>query len=109
MRLNKKELIAINICKYLVNKRGYENNFQIAYKANTTPHFCEQLTRRLKISGILKAKKGPNGGYKLKWDGTTYLEVIEAVSGPLRIEDDELLEEIEDLLAKKQIREKPYL
>ena len=49
------------------------------------PRFLEQILLTLKRNGLLRSKKGPNGGYSLALDpgDISVAEVIRAMDGPL--------------------------
>jgi Rrf2 family iron-sulfur cluster assembly transcriptional regulator len=47
--------------------------------------YLEQIFRRLRRAGIVRAKRGPGGGYTLarRPDAITLADVVEAVEGPV--------------------------
>ena len=57
----------------------------ISKAQNIPPRFLEQILLALKRSGLLRSKKGPNGGYSLAMDpgNISVAEVIRAMDGPL--------------------------
>jgi Rrf2 family protein len=58
----------------------------IAAAEGIPPVFLHRVLRRLAKAGVLRAAKGPGGGYLLARPAKaiTLLEVIEAVDGPIR-------------------------
>jgi Rrf2 family protein len=57
----------------------------IAAEQDIPLHFLENILRDLKRSGIVDARRGSNGGYRLAVDATsvTVADVIRIVEGPL--------------------------
>ncbi len=56
----------------------------IAKRQDIPIKFLEQLLLKLKKSGIVESKKGPNGGYRLlkKPEEITVKEILEILNGP---------------------------
>jgi len=60
---------------------------EIARRQQISPRYLEQIFRRLKTAGLLKARRGPRGGYTLaKQPGEITLgNIIRAVEGPIEL------------------------
>ena len=58
---------------------------EISEAQDIPPRFLEQILLTLKRSGLLRSKKGPNGGYYLAMDPDeiSVAEVIRVLDGPL--------------------------
>jgi Rrf2 family protein len=61
----------------------------ISRRQNISPRYLEQIFQGLKKAGILKSKRGPQGGYFLTRnpDEITVLEVISATEGGIYLVD----------------------
>jgi Rrf2 family protein len=59
----------------------------MAQHMNVTLRFALKILRRLSIAGIVKSKKGANGGYQLAKlpQEISFKDVIEAIEGPINI------------------------
>jgi DNA-binding IscR family transcriptional regulator len=84
MKLNKKVQLAINAIAYMQMGQTY-NTESVAKAVGTTSQFMEQIMRKLRLGGLVEAKKGPSGGYKRTYP-TDALEIIEAVDGLGKVE-----------------------
>lgn len=78
MRLfNANSRIAIDIV-YLLKSRGHLRNSDMAETIGKSPSFVEQTAAKLRKAGILIAFRGPGGGYALRSEPVSLLEVLEA-------------------------------
>lgn len=59
----------------------------LARVAATTEDFMHKIMRALRDAGIVEAKRGPSGGFRLARDAAeiTLLEVVQAVQGPVAV------------------------
>jgi len=59
----------------------------IAVRQGISPDYVAQLFRRLRVAGLVRAIKGPGGGYRLSRDAASIRagDVIRAVEGPVAI------------------------
>lgn len=81
MKLNKKLEYGIKAVETL-KTLGTEpvRTQDLAVKVGTTTNFLEQVMRNLRIAGIVKSTKGPNGGYSLSGKApVTAFQVAKAV------------------------------
>jgi Rrf2 family protein len=62
------------------------SNQQIAEMLDVSAHHLAKVHQRLVKAGLLKAVRGPNGGFRLgrSAETITLIEVVEAVDGPFR-------------------------
>ena len=60
---------------------------ELAEVADTSTDFMHKIMRSLKEAGIVAAKRGPAGGFRLKRDphDVTVLEVVNAIQGEFRV------------------------
>ncbi len=58
---------------------------EIASAQRVPPKYLEQLTMPLRRAGLVRAQRGPNGGYELARPAEQIMarEIVEAVEGPL--------------------------
>ncbi len=64
---------------------GYHNIAEIAQAEDIPPKYLEQVLLALKNAGILSAKSGPNGGYRLQKDPAEIpvLDIVRLIDGPV--------------------------
>ena len=100
------------------SRYGLRALFDIAYNSGTlpaqvqdisrrqdiSPRYLEQIFQNFKRSGILKSKRGPNGGYYLSRspDAITVQEIIQSAEGDIALVDC-----VRDNLKKKKKKECP--
>lgn len=77
MRLNKKHEYSILLALYL-SRSGQANLKDVSANLNLSLTFLEQISRQMRIGGILTAKKGHHGGYSLVGD-PTILQILKSV------------------------------
>jgi len=67
------------------NRVGYHRVAEIAAAEDIPPRYLEQIFLALKNAGILSAKSGPNGGYRLQRAPADIhlLDVVRLVDGPI--------------------------
>lgn len=67
----------------------------IAERNGISPQYLEQVFASLRRAGIVKGIKGSQGGYRLNIDpeDLTVSEILEALDGSYRIEDEEMPED----------------
>jgi len=60
---------------------------ELAVAAATTVDFMHKIMRALRDAGIVEAKRGPSGGFRLARDAAeiSLLEAVQAVQGPVAI------------------------
>lgn len=77
MKLNKNLINALLYCMYVAHA-GRATTETIAGYYNLSHTFLDQIARKLRIAGVLKSIRGPNGGYEL--NGTpTFADVLTAM------------------------------
>lgn len=80
MKLNKRLIVALRVIDTL---KGYEkpvNAEVLAFKANTTYDFVQQVLGFLRKENIVIPKRGPSGGYTLNTSKAIYAyQVADAV------------------------------
>jgi len=66
-------------------KAGYFNIAQIARAEDIPSRYLEQIFLALKNAGVLNAKSGPNGGYRLQKPASDIklLDVVRLIDGPV--------------------------
>jgi Rrf2 family protein len=66
-------------------KAGYHNIAEIAKAEDIPSRYLEQIFLALKNAGILSAKSGPNGGYRLQKPPSEIklLDIVRLVDGPV--------------------------
>jgi len=62
---------------------------EVAEAQNLSIKYLEQLTISLRHAGLVRAERGPQGGYQLSKSAEqiTALEIVQAVEGPLHLID----------------------
>src|SRR5574340_269894 len=62
---------------------------EVAAAQNLSVKYLEQLTISLRHAGLVRAERGPQGGYQLAKpaEEITALEIVQAVEGPLNLID----------------------
>jgi Rrf2 family cysteine metabolism transcriptional repressor len=78
MKLNKKMQYAVLFSLY-VSRAGRATVEVAADNLSLSRSFLEQVARKLRIAGVVKSVRGPNGGYELVGDPTVY-DVLTAVA-----------------------------
>jgi len=87
--LSKKVKYAIKALIVLARAHGQERGTlqvaEIAEQSNAPKKFLEQILQELKNAGILKSRKGQNGGYYLlrKPEELTLTQIIRLIDGPI--------------------------
>ena len=66
-------------------KSGYHNISEIARAEEIPVKYLEQIFAALKKAGILSAKPGPSGGYKLRKPASdiTLIDIVRLIDGPV--------------------------
>ena len=87
MRLTLESDYALRMIMYLNAAQDRTDAKTMAQHMNVTLRFALKILRRLSISGIVKSKKGANGGYDLAKPAVeiSFKDVIEAIEGPINI------------------------
>ena len=89
-RLSRSTDYAIRSLVYLATAKGAGTTLEcIAEQQDTPQHFLSKLMGSLRKAGMVRSRRGVGGGYELarKADEITLLDVIEAVEGPLFLND----------------------
>ena len=89
MRLTRASSYAMHAITFLVERGPNQSpipSHEIARVRKIPERFLLKVLKPLVAAGILSSIKGPNGGYRLLKPANkiTWLEVIEAVDGPIR-------------------------
>ncbi len=82
MRLNKKIQYGMVFALYLA-RAGRSTVEGAAESLGLSVSFLEQVARKLRIAGVVKSVRGPNGGYELEGHPTVS-EIFEALA-PVRL------------------------
>lgn len=71
------------------SSKKYTSLSQVAKRRGLSPKFLEQVARGLKKAGLVSAKEGAGGGYRLARDpkDIRLSQVVTALEGPLAIAD----------------------
>ena len=108
MKLSKKSRYGITalIDLSINSKSGHVSLSSIAERNDISPQYLEQVFAGLRRYGIVKSIKGAQGGYLLNKPAEKIAvgEIIEALDGTYRIEDDVTGEE-EERVADRIIKE----
>lgn len=80
MRLNKELQIAILTCLYLA-RSGRTKTYAITEEFGISKKYFDIVVQKLRKAGIVKAYKGPGGGYELT-HGATLKQVISVMTPP---------------------------
>ena len=109
MKLSKKSRYGITalIDLSINSKSGHVSLSSIAERNDISPQYLEQVFAGLRRSGIVKSIKGAQGGYLLNKPAEKIAvgEIIEALDGTYRIEDDVTGNEEEERVADRIIQE----
>lgn len=81
MRITNKGKYAVRAMLYIACSSHLVSVKEVAKDEDLSSRYLEQIFFSLKKSGLLKSKKGPNGGYSLAKSDTeiTVLEILKAV------------------------------
>lgn len=109
MKLSKKSRYGITalIDLSINSKSGHVPLSSIAERNDISPQYLEQVFAGLRRYGIVKSIKGAQGGYLLNKPAEKIAvgEIIEALDGTYRIEDDVTGNEEEERVADRIIKE----
>lgn len=109
MKLSKKSRYGITalIDLSINSKSGHMSLSSIAERNDISPQYLEQVFAGLRRYGIVKSIKGAQGGYLLNKPAEKIAvgEIIEALDGTYRIEDDVTGNEEEERVADRIIQE----
>ena len=109
MKLSKKSRYGITalIDLSINSKSGHVSSSSIAERNDISPQYLEQVFAGLRRYGIVKSIKGAQGGYLLNKPAEKIAvgEIIEALDGTYRIEDDVTGNEEEERVADRIIKE----
>ena len=109
MKLSKKSRYGITalIDLSINSKSGHVSLSTIAERNDISPQYLEQVFAGLRRYGIVKSIKGAQGGYLLNKPAEKIAvgEIIEALDGTYRIEDDVTGNEEEERVADRIIKE----
>ncbi len=109
MKLSKKSRYGITalIDLSINSKSGHVSLSSIAERNDISPQYLEQVFAGLRRYGIVKSIKGAQGGYLLNKPAEKIAvgEIIEALDGTYRIEDDVTGNEEEERVADRVIQE----
>lgn len=109
MKLSKKSRYGITalIDLSINSKSGHVSLSSIAERNDISPQYLEQVFAGLRRYGIVKSIKGAQGGYLLNKPAEKIAvgEIIEALDGTYRIEDDVTGNEEEERVADRIIQE----
>ena len=78
MKVPKKIDLAVKTIK-LLDTTNPKRVSDLATQVGTTDNFLEQITRRLRLANLIKAKHGPGGGYVANNGKVTLYDVSKAL------------------------------
>jgi len=87
LRISEAGALALHTVRMLVEAGGsLVSNHSIADFLKVSEHHLAKVHQRLVHAGIVRAVRGPNGGFTLARPATeiSLLEIVEAVEGPFR-------------------------
>jgi Rrf2 family transcriptional regulator, iron-sulfur cluster assembly transcription factor len=89
MKLSKKLEAALNAVNTLGSRTEPTRTEDLAKEIGITIPFLEQITRDLRIAGILKVKRGPGGGYlrNLDMGDISCLDVSKAIGRDFEVRE----------------------
>lgn len=82
MQLTTKTRYSIVFLLHLAsNGERFTGVYEVSDKQCISAHYLDQLARKLRKGGLVEAKKGPNGGYKLSrnMEDIDLLDIFQAV------------------------------
>jgi Rrf2 family protein len=88
MQIPRKIEYALRAMIYLADRpSGIARGTEIAGREHIPKYYLEKVIRDLMRGGLVRARRGPGGGYQLARDaGTvTFRDIIEAVEGPIKL------------------------
>ena len=87
MRITQEADYALRIVYTLARNGIIMDAKTIADETDVTQRFALKILRKLTLGGMVESYKGAHGGYKFlqKPEGTTMLNVIELIDGPMAI------------------------
>ena len=90
MKLTTKGQYAIAALTYIKekNKAGVTRPipvYEIAKDEGISRHYLEQIFNRLRNAGLIKAVRGPSGGYVITAGHITYKNILDAVDEPVNL------------------------
>lgn len=90
MQITKQADYAVRAILHLARNRGARTaTGMIAAEQHIPPSFLAKIVAQLSVVGLLNTSRGAQGGVSLARDpkDITLLEVIEAIDGPIRLND----------------------
>ncbi len=88
MQIPRKIEYALRAMIYLADRPGgIARGTEIASHEHIPKYYLEKVIRDLMRRGLVRARRGPGGGYQLARDadGVTFRDIIEAVEGPIKL------------------------
>jgi Rrf2 family protein len=88
MQIPRKIEYALRAMIYLADRPGgVARGTEIAHHEHIPKYYLEKVIRDLMHRGLVQARRGPGGGYKLARPASmiTFRDVIEAVEGPITL------------------------
>ncbi|HDM8198717.1 TPA: Rrf2 family transcriptional regulator [Vibrio harveyi] len=72
--------IALSITSEIAGKQSLMNVESISSSLSISMSYTEQIVAALRKGGIIKSQRGPGGGYTLKNEDITVLDVFKAIN-----------------------------
>jgi len=87
MRITQEADYALRIAYLLAQNGGMMDSDTISESVGVTARFTIKILRKLSSDGIIKSRKGVNGGYEFiaKPQDVSMLRIVEIIDGPLEI------------------------
>ncbi len=88
MQIPRKIEYALRAMIYLADRPGgVARGTEIAHHEHIPKYYLEKVIRDLMHRGLVRARRGPGGGYQiaLPADTITFRDIIEAVEGPIKL------------------------
>ncbi len=88
MQIPRKIEYALRAMIYLADRPGgIARGTEIASHEHIPKYYLEKVIRDLMRRGLVRARRGPGGGYQLARDAdtVTFRDIIEAVEGPIKL------------------------
>ncbi|MGO9675057.1 MAG: RrF2 family transcriptional regulator [Methylocella sp.] len=88
MQIPRKIEYALRAMIYLADHpSGVARGTEIASREHIPKYYLEKVVRDLMRRGLVRARRGPGGGYQLarNADAVTFRDIIEAVEGPIKL------------------------
>lgn len=83
-RFNGEVKMGLRACR-MIEEHGLVTKQQVAKEAGVSPTYVERAVKSLIRAGLIISIYGPGGGMTFNRDVITWLDVVEAIEGPIDI------------------------